>query len=93
MNNITELLKGVKDIGAGGWEAIKNIGDFLYFLMHPSLIIKALWNFTVVYSFWICLFVALFCTIFYALGFKKLGKFVPASLVVYSFIKTIASAF
>ncbi|MBZ9633104.1 hypothetical protein [Clostridium sp. FP1] len=92
MNNITELVKGLKDVGVGGWDAIKSIGKFLNFLMHPSLIIKALWDYTLIYSFWICLFVAMLAAIFYALGFKKCAKYIPGSIAVYTLIKMLGSA-
>jgi len=93
MNNIAELVKGLKGIGSSGWDAIKTIGNFLNYIIHPSLIIKALWAFTEVYSFWICLFVALFAAVFYAFGFKKCAKYVPASMAIYSLIKMLGSAF
>lgn len=90
MNNIAEL---VKNIGTDGWGAIKTIGNFLNYIIHPSLIIKALWQYTQVYAFWICLFVALASMIMYGFGFKKFAKYVPFSMAAYSFIKYIGSAF
>lgn len=92
MNNIVELLKGAKDIGVDGWNAIKTIGTFLNYLMHPSWIIALLWKYTQVYAFWICLFVALASMIMYGFGFKKFAKYVPFSLAAYSFIKYVGSA-
>lgn len=71
-------------------EELKIIGKLL---LNPSLIFKGLWDYTVAYSFWVCLLVALLAAVFYALGFKKCAKFVPGSMVVYSLIRMIASAF
>lgn len=83
----------ISSMGNDSWEAIKTIGKFLNYIMHPSLILMGLWKYTVIYSFWVCLVISLVSLILYAIGFKKLGKYVPLSLVAYSFIKMIASAF
>ena len=93
MNNISGLIEGLKSIGTDGWAAIKTIGSFLNYIIHPSLIIKVLWQFTQVYSFWVCLFVALASMLMYSFGFKKFAKYVPFSIAAYSFIKYIGSAF
>ena len=93
MNNINALVDGIKNVGVGGWNSLKTIAEFLNYILHPSLIVGALWNYTQVYAFWICLMVAMFCSIFYALGFKKCAKFIPASFAVFTLIKMIGSAF
>jgi len=93
MNNITDLVSVIKNAGVGGWDSLKTIATFLNFIIHPSLIIKSLWAFTEVYSFWICLFVALGSMLMFGFGFKKFAKFVPFSIALYSFIKYIGSAF
>jgi hypothetical protein len=92
MNNIKAFVDGVKSIGNDGWNSLKTIADFLNYLMHPSLVISALWKYTQIYAFWICLLVAIISIICYSFGFKKFAKYVPASLAVYSFIKFIGSA-
>ena len=91
MNNITSLVANVKGAGVDGWNSLKTIATFLNYLMHPGLVIHALWNYTLAYSFWICLIVAILATILYAIGFRKCLKFVPLSMIVYSLIKTIGS--
>jgi len=73
--------------------SIDTIGKFLNYVMHPSLILKGLWNYTVIYSFWVCMFTALIAIIMYALGFKKYAKYAPASIAIYTFIRMLASAF
>jgi len=93
MNNISTLVENVKDIGVDNWNALKTIGSFLNYIIHPSLAIHALWGFTQVYSFWICLFVAMGSMLMYGFGFKKFAKYVPFSMVIYGFIKFIGSAF
>ena len=93
MNNIQGLIEGLKGAGTDGWNAVKTIANFLNYITHPSLIIKALWNFTEIYSFWICLSVAMLSAIFYAIGFKKCAKYIPASFAVFTLIKMIGSAF
>lgn len=75
------------------WQAIKTIGKFLNYLIHPGLVLKALWKYTIIYSFWICMFVALISMVLYALGFKKYAKYVPGSIAIYTLIKMIASGF
>lgn len=93
MNNIENLLVGIKDIGVDGWNAIKTIGEFLNYLMHPGLIFSALWEYTQLYAFWICLLVAIISLLLYSFGFKKFAKYAPVSMAAYSFIKFIGSAF
>ena len=93
MNNIKSFIEATKDIGADGWNAIKTIGEFLNYLMHPGLIFSALWEYTKIYAFWICLLLAIISMILYSFGFKKFAKYAPASLAAYSFIKYIGSAF
>jgi len=93
MNNIKDIVEGIQSIGGDGWEAIKNIGKFLNYLMHPSLIFAGLWHYTVIYSLWVCMFVALVSVVLYALGYKKLAKYAPTSVIVYTLIKAISSAF
>lgn len=90
IKNFGESIKG---IGEDSWKAIKTIGDFLYYLMHPSLIFQGLWYYTKIYAFWICLFVALISIVLYALGFKKFAKYAPASISIYLLIEMIGSAF
>lgn len=93
MGNTKNIIDGLKSAGSGGWNAIKTIADFLYYLMHPGLIVQALWHYTVIYSFWICMFVALISAILYGLGFKKCAKYVPTSIAIYTLIKMLACAF
>lgn len=93
MNNITGLLEGIKDIGVDSWVALQSIGRFLNYIMHPSSIISALWQFTLAYAFWICLFVALLSAVFTVFGFKKCFKYIPFSMSIYTLIRMIGSAF
>ncbi|WP_238886361.1 hypothetical protein [Clostridium sp. YIM B02551] len=93
MNSIKEIVDLAKGIGSDGWNTLKTIAKFLNYLMHPKLIIQALWHFIDIYSFWICLAVALVCIILYGLGYKKFAKYVPTSMAIYSLIKVIGSAF
>lgn len=92
MNKITTLVAGVKNVSVDGWDSLKTIAQFLNFIMHPGLIIHALWTYTLAYAFWICLIVALFSAVFYAFGFKKCLKFIPGSMAIYTLIRMIGSA-
>lgn len=93
MNKLSIMLVTLKITGAEEFDAIKSIGKFVHYLMHPALIFKGLWEYTVIYSFWICLFVAMIAAIFYALGFKKCAKYVPGSMALYTLIRMLGSAF
>ena len=93
MNDISTLVKGIKNIGSEGWQSLKTIAHFLNYIIHPSLIVSALWTYTQAYAFWICLMVAMFSAIFYALGFKKCFKWIPASIAIFTLIKYIGSVF
>lgn len=92
MGSIKGLIEGVKDVGVGGWNSIKTIADFFFYLMHPGMILQALWKYTVIYSYWVCLVVALLSIIFYVLGNKKAAKFIPGSFAIYALIKAISVA-
>ena len=59
-------------------------------------ITKQLINMTLIassLSYWICLFIAMFSIILYIIGFKKSGKFITLSLVIYVFFEGIKNAF
>jgi len=71
---------------------MSNIENFCKYVMHPGLIASAAWSSLQLYSFWICLFVAILSVLMFGFGFKKFGKWVPFSMVVYGFIKFIGSA-
>jgi len=73
-------------------ESLKNISTVAMYLLHPGMIFQALWNYTVIYSYWVFLIIALLACVFYALGFKKCAKYIPASAAVYILIKAIAVA-
>ncbi|MBX4259710.1 hypothetical protein KTC96_24610 (plasmid) [Clostridium estertheticum] len=70
-----------------------NIEIFFKYLMHPSLIISSAWSVVQIYSFWVLLFISIGSVLMYAFGFKKFGKWVPFSMVLYGFIKLIGSTF
>ena len=72
---------------------MNNIENFFKYVMHPSLIASSAWNVVQLYSFWICLFISILSMLMFAFGFKKFGKYVPFSMVIYGFIKFVGSAF
>lgn len=82
----------VKAILVNSGDAIKNLGQLAFYILHPGMIFQSLWNYTVIYSYWICLIIFLLSMIFYALGFKKCAKYMPGSLAIYALIKMIAVA-
>lgn len=92
IDDITQFCTEVKEIGQDGWEAIKNIGEFFYYLMHPKQVLLWLWKCIDLYCFWICLFVTLASVILYSFGFKKFAKFAPTSIALYTLIKAISVA-
>jgi len=93
MEDIKAIIEFTRDIGVDGWNALKTIGTFLNYLLHPSLIIKALWTYTNIYAYWVCLFIAIFALILNGIGYKKFTKFIPGSIAIYSLIKLIGSVF
>jgi len=93
MNKLTDILEGIKSVGVDGLDSLKTIAHFLNYVMHPGLVIQALWNYTQAYAFWVCLLVCLLAAIAYGLGFKKFAKWIPGSVLIFSFIKAIGGAF
>lgn len=91
MTDITALVSGVKNVGVDGWNSLKTIATFLNYLIHPSLVIHAFWAFTQAYAFWICLILAMICTLLYAIGFRKFLKFVPCTAILFAFIKSLGA--
>ena len=71
---------------------MSNVENFFKYVMHPSLIVSSVWSVVQLYSFWVCLFLAIGSILMYSFGFKKFGKWVPFSIVAYGFIKFIGSA-
>jgi len=72
---------------------MNNIENFFKYVMHPGLIASAAWSSLQLYSFWVCLFIAILSMLMFGFGFKKFGKWVPFSMVIYGFIKFVGSAF
>jgi len=70
--------------------ALKNIGDVAFYLLHPGMIFQALWNYTVLYSFWVCMLVAIISLMLYGFGFKKCAKYAPTSIALYSLIRVLS---
>jgi hypothetical protein len=87
--NITYPTSISASIMGAEWESLKTIGHFINFLIHPSLIFQSMWNFTVIYSYWILLAIAMLSSIFYVLGFKKCAKYIPGSIALYVLIQML----
>ncbi len=70
-------------------DAIKNIGTFFSYLLHPSKIILLLWNWTFELSYFICLLIALYGFFMVMTGDKSKRKYLSGSLITYFFINII----
>lgn len=83
---------GTGDLTSIG-ESLKNISNFLDYLLHPSKILMAIWDMTVSVSYVVCLFVCIGCVLLYILGHKKQAKWIPTSIGIYALLQAIGSAF
>lgn len=79
------LIEYIKEIA----EPLKTIAKFLDYLMHPGKILFFILNWTIEWSYYICLIAALISFILYMLGDKKKFKYIPISIVVYALLQAI----
>jgi len=85
------MIKNPLEIVNSTGESIKNIGILANYLIHPGMILKAAWDFTIYVSFWVCLFTCLISLILYGLGNKKCARYAPTSIALYVLIRMIES--
>lgn len=76
-NNFKTFLDGIKAV--------------ILYISHPKLLLAAIWNFSVSYSFSICLIVCMFAMILYVLGIKRASKWVKISFFSYLTIQVFNS--
>lgn len=81
----TEPLPGEE--GSTLVESIEKIAEVCNYLLHPSLIVKAIWTSTVASSYYVCTLLALFGIVCWWFGVKKYSKLVPVSVFSYIFIQ------
>ena len=99
MPTINEMIeRGKVPIPEGvNWGAIgdslKNISNFLDYLMHPAKILMAIWSMTVNVSYVVCLFICIGSIFLYIFGHKKQAKWIPTSIGIYTLIQAIGSVF
>ncbi|WP_040328405.1 hypothetical protein [Clostridium ihumii] len=70
-------------------EGVQTIARGFEYLFHPTHILIDLWNGLVEISTPICITSALACIILYALGYKKYGKGITLSFIIYILIQAI----
>lgn len=70
-------------------EGVQTIAKGFEYMFHPSLILIALWNKLVEISGPVCLVGAMACIILYAMGYKKYGKGITLSFVIYIIIQAV----
>lgn len=89
------LKNGVESIRTGldvMKTSLDTIATFCDYMIHPIKILIALWELTVKISAPVCLTGALACIILYAMGYKKFGKGITLSFVIYIVIQAINAA-
>lgn len=86
-------LSGLKDSINSVLEPLETIQSFLDYILHPSKIFMLLWHWTLEYSYIICLLICVAAVLLYILGYKKTGKWIPFSIVVYTIIRALGSVF
>lgn len=69
--------------------SLETIATFFDYIMHPLKILIGLWTLIVKLSLPVCLIGALACIILYSMGFKKYGKYITLSMVIYVLIQAI----
>lgn len=77
-----ETLMGIK-------ESLKSIAEFIDLILHPVKIFILIWNWTVEWSYIVCLLLAMFSILSYILGHKKYAKLAPTSIVIYTILQAI----
>lgn len=67
-------------------------GKLYYYLTNPKVLAWWLWCGVVKHSFWICLFICLFSTIAFIIGWKKGKKVAVSSVLIYLVIQMFSTA-
>ncbi|KZL94391.1 hypothetical protein [Clostridium magnum] len=67
-------------------------GKLYYYLTNPKVLVWWLWGGVVKHSFWICLFICLFSTIAFIIGWKKGKKVAASSIFIYLVIQMFSTA-
>ncbi|ASN68319.1 hypothetical protein 10S11_57 [uncultured Caudovirales phage] len=70
-------------------KGITTIAKGVEYLLHPTWIFIDLWNGLVEISASVCLIGAMACIVLYAMGYKKFGKGITLSFIIYIFIQAI----
>lgn len=70
-------------------EPLKTIAKFLDYIMHPGKVLFLILNWTIEWSYFLCLIVALAAFILYMLGDKKKLKYIPISITLYILLQAI----
>lgn len=70
-------------------EGVQTIAKGFEYMFHPTYILIDLWNGLVKISTPVCMTGALACIILYAMGYKKYGKGITLSFVIYILIQAI----
>lgn len=72
---------------------IKSIKSFFEYVSSPGKIFSLFWNWTLKYSYIICLMVCTGAIMVYVLGNRKSGKWATISIGIYVLIQALGSAF
>lgn len=70
-------------------ESLKSIANFIDLITHPIKIGILFWNWSVEWSYMLCLLLAIFAVLSYTLGHKKYAKLAPTALVIYIVLQAI----
>lgn len=84
-DNNSGFMESIKEI----IEPLKTIAKFLDYIMHPGKILFFILNWTIEWSYFLCLIVALAAFILYILGDKGKLKYIPISITVYILLQAI----
>lgn len=72
--------------------AIKAVGNFVDYIIHPTKIFTLFWHWTLEYSYIICLTICIASVLLYVFGSKRCGRYATISLGVYAVIQAVGSA-
>lgn len=86
---ITDLVDSVTTVGEIGLKGLELLGSLAEYITDPAKLLIDLWNVIHYISYPVLLSLALFAIFMYMIGHKNFAKYIPTSMIIFTFIQAI----
>lgn len=83
------IIEGVTTIGEIGLKGLELLGKLAEYIASPATLLIDMWNGVHYISYPILLAIAMFSLFMYMMGHKSFAKYIPTSLVIFTFIQAV----